>query len=152
MGNFKHVNKWMFCQIFHPQICDLDTFEADNNGNNIEIFRVINLFNNKWFSRSILRTSKIVSTSKIKGYFGWGVLLLNTPNVRVDILGWLPIRIFPTGSWRADIADLWFPMILYFNPFSNKSVKKSSVSFMSYLVGYISYSEHQIHHFFQAEL
>ena len=78
-------------------------------------------------------------------------ILLNISEMRPDTLGWLPNRIFPTGSWDADFADLSVPTVLYFNSFSSNSAKRSSISFISDLVGDISSSEHQSHHFFQAD-
>ena len=55
--------------------------------------------------------------------------------MRADTLGWLPIRMFPIGSSNSDIADMWVQMVLYFNPFSYNSVKKSSTQFIFDLVG-----------------
>ena len=78
-------------------------------------------------------------------------ILLNISEIRADTLGWLPNRIFPTGSWDADFANLSVPTVLYFNSFSSNSAKRSSISFISDLVGDISRSEHQSHHFFQAD-
>ena len=64
-----------------------DTLAVDSNVNNIGTFSVSNLFDNKSFSGSFLRKFKKVSTSQIKGYFGWGGLLLNISGRRADTLG-----------------------------------------------------------------
>ena len=64
-----------------------DTFEADNNDNNIETFSVSNFSDNKSFPRSFLGKSKTDSTSQINEYFGCGGFILNIPGMRTDTLG-----------------------------------------------------------------
>ena len=64
-----------------------DTLEVDNNDNNIKSFSVTNLPDNKSFHGCFLRKSKAVSTSQIKGYFGYRGLLLNILHIRADTLG-----------------------------------------------------------------
>ena len=64
-----------------------NTLKAENNDNNTETFSVSNLSDNKSFPGNFLRKSKAVSTSQINAYFDCGGLLLNIPDMRVDILG-----------------------------------------------------------------
>ena len=66
------------------------TLEEDNNVNNSETFSVSNLSdsraNSKSFPGSFLRKSKSFYIPN-KLIFGWGVLLLSIPDIRVDTLG-----------------------------------------------------------------
>ena len=64
-----------------------NTLEADNNDNNIEIFSVSNLSDNKSLPGSFLKKSKSVFTSEINEYFGSGGLRLDMPDMRADTLG-----------------------------------------------------------------
>ena len=77
---------------------------TENNDNNIEAFIVSNVSDNKSYPGRLYRKSETVSTSQINGYFGWEGLLLNTPDVRADTLGWLPTSIFSIGWWNVNIA------------------------------------------------
>ena len=66
---------------------------TENNDNNIEAFIVSNVSDNKSYPGRSFGSS-----------YGWGGLLLNTPDVRADTLGWLPTSIFSIGWWNVNIA------------------------------------------------
>ena len=104
-----------------------DTLEADNNANYIDTFIVSNLSDSKSSPGISLENPKHILDTWINGYFGCGGFLLNIADMRADTLGWFPTQIFPVGSWNRDIGDLWVSMVLYSNPLSNNSAKKSNM-------------------------
>ena len=120
-----------------------DALEKDNNANIIRTFSVSNLSDRKIWNISYTLSKMII----------WlGRSLIEYPWHEGNTLGWLPTGIFPIGSWNIDISDLWVTIVMYCNLFSSNSAIKSTMSFISGLVGDISCSEHQPHHFFQADL
>ena len=50
-------------------------------------------------------------------------------NFKLQTLGCFPTENPSIGSWKADIADLWVFIVLYSNPNSNISARKSNTSF-----------------------
>ena len=128
----------------------MSTELADNNANIIESFKESNLSDSKSFPETFYRKYNTVLTFQIKGYFDWESLSLNITDVYT--LGWLPTQVFPTGSWKADIVNLWVPMVPYSKRFSGEYFKKSIMLFSWDLVGNVSRSEQMSHCFFQADL